>query len=87
MVNNTRSKKLFNDDSFKEAVLSIVTEILPHIMNEVTPLILETSKVIIGEDASSLFSLFKSYESKSTKNLKENVEDVIYENQHLWHSK
>ena len=53
-------------------------------MNEVTPLILETSKVIIEEDASSLF---KSYEGKSTKNLKENVEDVIYENQHFWHSK
>ena len=35
MANNTRSKKLLNDenyDSFKEAVLSAVTEILQHIL-------------------------------------------------------
>ena len=65
MANNTRSKKLLNDenyDSFKEAVSSAVTEILLHIIKEMTPLILEMSKAIIEENASSLF---KSYESKS----------------------
>ena len=42
MANNTQSKKLFNDenyDSFKEAVLSAVTDILSHIIKEITPLI------------------------------------------------
>ena len=73
-----------NCDSFKEAVLSAVTEKLLHIIKEITPLILEKSKVIIEENASSLF---KSYESKSNENLKKNVDDFIHENQDLWHSK
>ena len=41
MVNNTWNKKLLNDencDSFKEAVLSAVTETLLHIIKEITPL-------------------------------------------------
>ena len=35
MANNTRGKNLLNDenyDSFKEAVLTAVTKILPHIL-------------------------------------------------------
>ena len=32
-------------------------------------------------------SLFKSYENKSNKNLKENLDAFIYENQDIWHSK
>ena len=66
MANNTRSKKLLNDenyDSFKEPALSAVTEISLHIIKEITPLISEESKAIMEENASSLF---KSYESKST---------------------
>ena len=61
-----------------------MTEILPQIIKEITPLILETSKAIIEENASNFFT---SYESKGNKNLKENVEDFIYENQDLWRSK
>ena len=87
MANNTRSKKLLNDenhDSFKEAALSAVTEISSHIIKEITRLISEESKAIIEENASSLF---KSYESKSNKILKENVDTFIYENQDIWHFK
>ena len=87
MTNDTWNKKLLNDqncDSFEEAVLSAVTERLLHIIKEITPLILEKSKVIIEENASSLF---KSYESKSNENLKKNVDHFTHENQDLWHSK
>ena len=43
MRNITQSGKLLNDenyDSFKEVVLSAVTEILLHIIKEITPSIL-----------------------------------------------
>ena len=87
MANNAQSKKLWNDkyyDFFEEAVLSAVTEILPHVIMEITPLILEKFKDIIEQNASSLF---KSYESKSNKNLKEIVDKFMYETQDLMHSK
>ena len=61
-----------------------MTEILPKIIKEITQLILERLKAIIEENASHWF---KSYESKSNKNLKENVDNFIYENQDIWHSK
>ena len=51
---------------------------------EITPLILEKFKDIIEQNASSLF---KSYESKSNKNLKEIVDKFMYETQDLMHSK
>ena len=69
MANNTRSKKLLNDenyDSFREAVLSAVKAILPHIIKEIIPLILQKLKVIIEENASSLFN---SCESKKVTNI------------------
>ena len=44
-----------------------MTEILPQIIKEITPLILETSKAIIEENA---LNFFKSYGSKGNKNLK-----------------
>ena len=69
MANNTRSEKLLNDgnyDFFKEVVLSAMTQILPYIIKLITPSILERSKAIIEQNASSLFN---SYESKSNKNL------------------
>ena len=71
------------DYSFKRALLSAVTEISPRVINVLTPLILEKSKAITEENASRLF---KSYESESNKNPKENVDDFIYENQHIWYS-
>ena len=71
------------DYSFKRALLSAVTEILPRIINVLTPLILEKSKAMIEEHASRLF---KSYESESNKNPKENVDDFIYENENIWYS-
>ena len=71
------------DYSFKRALLSAVTEILPRIINVLTPLMLEKSKAMIEENASRLF---KSYESESNKNPKENVDDFIYENQNIWYS-
>ena len=49
MANNTRSKKLLNDenyDSFRQAVLSAVKAILPHIIKEIIPLILQRFKFI-----------------------------------------
>ena len=69
MANNTRSEKLLNDGNyyfFKEAVLSAMTKILPHIIKLITPSILKRSKAIIEQSASRLFN---SYESKSNKNL------------------
>ena len=69
--------------SFKRALLSAVTEILPRIINVLTPLILEKSKAMIEENASRLF---KIYESESNKNPKENVDDFIYENENIWYS-
>ena len=69
MVNNTRSEKLLNDgkyDFFKEAVLSAMTKVLQQIIKLITPSILERSKAIIEQNASSLFN---SYKSKSNKNL------------------
>ena len=69
MANNTRSKKLLNDenyDSFREAVLSAVRAILPHIIKEIIPLILQKLKAIIEENTSSLFN---SYESKKVTNI------------------
>ena len=69
MANNTRSKKLLNDenyDSFREVVLSAVRAILPHIIKEIIPLILQKLKAIIEENASSLFN---SYESKKVTNI------------------
>ena len=87
MANNTQSKILLNYenyDSFEEGVLLAVTEILPHIIKEVTSLILEKLKVIIEENISSWY---KSYESESNENLKQNIGDSIYENQDIWHSK
>ena len=69
MANNTRSEKLLNDGNyyfFKEAVLSAMTKILPHIIKLITPSILKRSKAIIEQNASRLFN---SYESKSNKNL------------------
>ena len=69
MANNTRSEKLLNDGNynfFKEAVLLAMTKILQHIIKLITPSILERSKAIIEQNASSLFN---SYESKSNKNL------------------
>ena len=47
---------LLNDEnynSFKEVVLSAVTEILQHIIKEKTPLISEISKAIIEESTST----------------------------------
>ena len=69
MANNTRSEKLLNDGNyyfFKEAVLSAMTKILPHIIKLITPSILKRSKATIEQNASRLFN---SYESKSNKNL------------------
>ena len=69
MANNTRSKKLLNDenyDSFREVVLSAVRTILPHIIKEIIPLILQKLKAIIEENTSSLFN---SYESKKVTNI------------------
>ena len=54
---------------------------LPHIINEIIPLILEKWKAIIEENRSSLF---RSFESKSNKNLKENVNAFIHENQDIF---
>ena len=58
MASRTRSKSLSNGenyDSFKEAVLSAVTGILPAIIKEITSLIIENSKNVIEENASRLF--------------------------------
>ena len=58
MASRRRSKSLSNGenyDSFKEAVLSAVTGILLAIIKEITPLIIENSKNVIEENASSLF--------------------------------
>ena len=69
MANNTRSKKLLNDenyDSFREVVLSAVRTILLHIIKEIIPLILQKLKAIIEENTSSLFN---SYESKKVTNI------------------
>ena len=77
MANNTQSKILLNYenyDSFEEGVLLAVTEILPHIIKEITSLILEKLKVIIEENISSWF---KSYESESNENLKQNIGDSL----------
>ena len=86
MANNTRSKNILYDENyetFKQAVLMAVTEILPRIIKEITPLILEKSKSIIEESATS----FKNYSKDDNKNLIDDVDKFIYKHEDMWYSK
>ena len=87
---NTRSKSLLNDveyGTFKEALLEAITEILPRIIEEITPLILEKSKSVIEQNAPSLFLNSAPVENRNDRNIREECDKFVYDNQNTWNTK